>query len=129
MEREAELDALLARLGQAADGEAATAVIDGPAGIGKTALLKVLIATAREREMTVLSARATPLERHFSYAVARQLFDPLRAERPEEHWQALLDGAARARPSRPRSVHPRPATGAPTWPRPRCTGCTGCWQT
>lgn len=95
MEREAELDALLDRLGRTADGTSTTAMIEGPAGIGKTALLSVLAAQARALGMTVLTARATPLERHFSYAVVRQLFDPVRAERAGESWQALLEGAAR----------------------------------
>jgi len=94
VERDGELRALLERLERARAGASSTVVVDGPAGIGKTALLEVLAAEGRDRSMTVLTARATPLERHFSYAVTRQLFDPVRAERGIEGWHALLEGPA-----------------------------------
>jgi len=94
VERDAELGTLLKLLERARAGASSTVVVDGPAGIGKTALLEVLAAEGRDRSMTVLTARATPLERHFSYAVTRQLFDPVRAERRDEGWHALLEGPA-----------------------------------
>ncbi len=93
----------LARLREALDGARAgrggALVVDGPAGIGKTALLLRARTVAREAEMTVLSGRGRELERDFPFGVARQLFEPeLRAADPARR-ETLLDGAAHlARP-------------------------------
>jgi DNA-binding CsgD family transcriptional regulator len=91
LEREPELAAIERLLDDAAAGRGTLAVVEGPAGLGKTTLLDAAVALAGGRGMTVLRARAVPLEREFSYGVVRQLFEPL-ALQPDD---ALLEGAAR----------------------------------
>jgi DNA-binding CsgD family transcriptional regulator len=94
LERDAELAALAARLEGARTGGGALLVVEGPAGIGKTSLLAAAAQAARERDMTVLRARGAPLEQTFSFGVARQLLEPVRATRGPAEWAQLTAGAA-----------------------------------
>ncbi len=93
VDREGELQALEAALGQARSGTGATVIVEGPAGIGKTSLL----AAARERAsaggMKVLEARGTELEREYPMGGVRQALEP--AVRSEPDRERLLRGAAR----------------------------------
>ena len=91
LERERELAAMERLIGAAWAGRGALAVVEGPAGIGKTTLLEAAAAIAEGRRMTVLRARAVPLEHAFSYGVVRRLFEPLALQRDE----SLMEGAAR----------------------------------
>ena len=91
LERETELMAIEALTG--AEGGRLLA-IEGPPGIGKTALLLETRAFAEQAGMQVLSARGSELERSFSFGVVRQLFEPLLASLPAEERAALLSGAA-----------------------------------
>ena len=91
LDRDAELATLAAELNAARAGEGRVVVVEGPAGIGKTSLLAAAADAARAREMTVLRARAGPLEQAFSFGVARQLFAPLRGT---PLWPELAAGAA-----------------------------------
>jgi class 3 adenylate cyclase/tetratricopeptide (TPR) repeat protein len=69
-------------------------LIEGPSGIGRTALLAAAVQQAEVAEARVLSARASEFERDFSYGIVRQLFEPtLRRAAPHER-EALLGGAA-----------------------------------
>ncbi len=68
--------------------------IEGPPGIGKTALIAEAKALAQEAGMQVLGARGSELERSFSYGVVRQLFEPLLASLPADERAELLAGAA-----------------------------------
>ena len=96
LERERELAAIERLLAAASTGRGALAVIEGPAGIGKTTLLEAGAALAEDRRMTVLRARAVPLEHAFSYGVVRRLFEPLALHGGDD---SLMEGAARlARP-------------------------------
>ena len=91
VEREGELASLDALIADAIEGSGRLALIEGPAGIGKTQLLS----EARERasdSMTVLVARASELEREFPFGVVRQLCEALLAD-PEQR-ERLLAGAA-----------------------------------
>ena len=59
-------------------GRAGLALIEGPAGIGKSALLAEAAATAAEqRRMLVLSARGSLLEKEYGFGALRQIFDPV----------------------------------------------------
>ena len=92
LEREDEVHALDGLLQDGLSGDAVLAMIEGPAGIGKSRLL----AHAREQAATaghrVLSARGSELERDYSFGVVRQLFEPLLAEPGQrDRW---LSGAA-----------------------------------
>ena len=66
-------------------------VLEGPAGIGKTALLQACRGRAEGAGFRVLAARGGELERQLGLGIVRQLFEPLlvradkdeRAELPE----------------------------------------------
>jgi AAA ATPase domain len=92
VERERELDALTALLDGLAGGRARTALIEGPAGIGKTRLLSALKDAAGERGLRILNARGSELEREFPFGVVRQLFEPALREAPNR--TELFEGAA-----------------------------------
>jgi DNA-binding CsgD family transcriptional regulator len=92
LERDRELESLRAALGEAARGEGRLALVEGPAGIGKSRLLSELRAAAEEDELRVLASRGSELEREFPFGVVRQLFEPaLHDGEARERW---LDGAA-----------------------------------
>ena len=95
IERDAELGALAAAAGDAVAGEGRLVVVEGPAGIGKTRLLR----SVREIEpdgapMRVLAARATELETHIAFGVARQLLDPIVLAASDAEREELFTGAA-----------------------------------
>jgi DNA-binding CsgD family transcriptional regulator len=93
LERDAELAALDALIG-GASGRGRLLAIEGPPGIGKTALILEAQSRAREARMHVLGARGSELEATFSFGVVRQLFEPLLAQLAEEEQRELLAGAA-----------------------------------
>jgi DNA-binding CsgD family transcriptional regulator len=88
---QAALDAVVAGV---AAGAGRTALLIGPAGIGKTALLGEACARAGERGMTVLSARGGELERDVGWGVARQLLEPAVVGSVSDRRDRLLRGAA-----------------------------------
>ena len=63
LERERELDAVRDALDRLADGQGSLLLIEGPAGIGKTALLEHVRAAALDRGMQVYAAKGSALER------------------------------------------------------------------
>ena len=70
-------------------------MIEGPAGIGKTALLRAAHARADAHGITVVHARGIELENEYPFGVVRQCFEPpLRAAGSAER-EKLLTGAAR----------------------------------
>ena len=94
LEREEELRALDALLAEARSGGGHLLLIEGHAGIGKTALLEAAVARARPAGLTVLRARASELEAGFAFGVALQLFEPLLAGADDETHDRLLAGSA-----------------------------------
>ncbi|WP_196189196.1 AAA family ATPase [Conexibacter sp. W3-3-2] len=105
VDRERDLAVLEAASARARTGDGALMVLEGPAGIGKSALL----ATLRDQldaSVTTLRARAGDLEQDFPFGVVRQLFEGLLADPAVR--ERRLDGAA--------------ATAAPVFPRPRGGG-------
>src|SRR5215207_6824091 len=93
LERERELALLERGLADASAGRGRLVVVEGPPGIGKTALLGAARLLARERGVTVLSARGAPLEQNFSYGVVRQLFEPFVVASGGPESGELLTGA------------------------------------
>src|SRR5947208_10370476 len=85
LERDAELAALAAAIAAAEAGHGTLALVEGPAGIGKTTLLR---AACRGPVARFLTARGLALEQGFPYGIVRQLLDPVRGE------DGLMDGAA-----------------------------------
>ena len=91
LERDAELGALEDLVGS---GGGVLMAIEGPPGIGKTALVAEAKSRGNEAGMRVLSARGSELERSFSFGVVRQLFEPLLASLSKEERADALAGAA-----------------------------------
>jgi DNA-binding NarL/FixJ family response regulator len=80
LERDGELESLRAVLAEATGGEGRLALVEGPAGIGKSRLLAELRGAAEEEDARVLTARGSELEREFPFGVVRQLFEPALAD-------------------------------------------------
>src|SRR5215813_12420332 len=77
LERARELAVLEEATAEAAGGTPGVVVIEGPAGIGKTSLLRAARHAAGSLGLRVLAARGGELERGLELGVARQLFEPL----------------------------------------------------
>jgi DNA-binding NarL/FixJ family response regulator len=92
LERVRQLGALQELVQRADDGDAVVALIEGPAGIGKTRLLAAAREMAGAAGFRVLTARGSDLEQEFAFGVVRQLFEPLLADPAER--ARLLAGAA-----------------------------------
>ena len=93
LERSEELARIESALAAAGSGRGTFVVIEGPAGIGKTALLAAARTAAANGGMRVLRSRGTELERDFAFGVVRQLFEPPLAEASELERAELLVGA------------------------------------
>jgi ATP/maltotriose-dependent transcriptional regulator MalT len=93
LERERELAQLDALAREACAGTGRLAVLEAPAGLGKTRLLQAARESGRRAGMRVLAARATELERDFPFALVRQLFEPALTALDEPAREALLHGA------------------------------------
>ncbi|HYO39939.1 MAG TPA: BTAD domain-containing putative transcriptional regulator [Nocardioidaceae bacterium] len=91
VDRAGELAQLRRCLEEVLGGGARLAMIEGPAGIGKTSLLHQVRDEARAAGATVLSARGSQLEKEFGFGAVRQLFEPVLAGDCRE---SLLTGAA-----------------------------------
>jgi predicted ATPase len=98
IEREGDLETIAAALGDARAGERGGALlIEGAAGVGKTALLGELEAQAAGAGYRVLRARGSEMERDFGFGLVRQLFGPLlRGLDPDRRAQILGGPAALA---------------------------------
>ena len=90
LERAEVLCAVNAILDRTRHGRGAIAVFEGPAGSGKTALLRASAGCARE--MTVSSSSPTVVERTFRFGVARALLRPLLAALPRRAQETLSGG-------------------------------------
>lgn len=90
-ERDAELAVAAAATAAATAGHGTVVLAEGPAGIGKTTLLRA--ACSAVSGARVLAARGLALEQGFPFGIVRQLFDPVRFAAPAD-WDLLLDGAA-----------------------------------
>jgi hypothetical protein len=97
VEREREVGALQALLDGALAGDGRVALIEGPAGIGKSRLLRLARRRAEAAGALTLTARSSELEREFPYGVVRQLFEGELAD-PVARERALAGAAGAARP-------------------------------
>ena len=75
LERDAQLAVLRDLLEDAGQGRGGFALVEGPPGVGKSALLERAARMARDQAIVVLSARGHELERAFGWGVARSLLD------------------------------------------------------
>jgi len=94
LERSEEIARIEAALTEARTGRGTVAVIEGPAGIGKTTLLDAARAAAVRDRMRTLRSRGTELERDFAFGVVRQLFEPVVADASASQRADLLQSAA-----------------------------------
>jgi tetratricopeptide (TPR) repeat protein len=94
LERERELVEIWELIERPGSGSGSLLVVEGPAGTGKTSLVRAAHALARERGFCVLSARGSDLERDFAYGVVRQLLEPRLVAAPARERAALLQAAA-----------------------------------
>ena len=94
VERTAELEVLDEAVRAACDGRGGVVVIEGAAGIGKTALLETARRVASRESMQVLAAQGAALERDFGFGVVRQLFEPVLAPCTGPARRRLLAGSA-----------------------------------
>jgi DNA-binding CsgD family transcriptional regulator len=92
LERDRELERIGECLQRARQGRGGALVVEGPAGIGKTALLAVARDVAEGEGFRVLRARGAELEREFAFGVVRQLVEPVLAGASEEERSQLFDG-------------------------------------
>ncbi len=89
--RDQELQAIESAIGRAtAEGHRALVVVEGPAGIGKTALLGAARDLAVAAGASVLTASGSALEADFSYGVVHQFVDPVSGRSPDELSRHLL---------------------------------------
>jgi DNA-binding NarL/FixJ family response regulator len=97
LERDRELDSLRSVLRDAEGGGGRLALVEGPAGIGKSRLLAELRRAAEANDVRVLTARGSELEREFPFGIVRQLFEPsLTDGEARERWLAGAAAPARA---------------------------------
>lgn len=61
----------------AAGGRGRVVLIEGPAGMGKSAVMEAARRAAGAAGLRVLSARGSQLEQEFDYGVVRQLVEPV----------------------------------------------------
>jgi DNA-binding CsgD family transcriptional regulator len=93
IERSGEIELVQGLLEAGTAGRGSVCVIEGPAGVGKTALLDTCARRADQLGLRVLSARAGQLEGDLTWSVVRQLFQGVIAA-DEGDRAGLLAGAA-----------------------------------
>ncbi|MEU8821607.1 AAA family ATPase [Actinoplanes sp. NPDC048796] len=97
--RDHERSLLLDILGRCQRSSGSTLVLRGVAGIGKSALLHLAEAKARQQDMSVLAITAVPSEAQLPYAGVDQLLGPLLASQPPESrtsWETAVGRTAGA---------------------------------
>ncbi|MGH3550004.1 MAG: AAA family ATPase [Pseudonocardiaceae bacterium] len=95
LERGGELAGIEAAVATLGSGHGGVLLIQGAAGIGKSALLCVLCELAAGQGAQTLSARASELERDFGFGVVRQLLEARVVRAGGSERAELLAGAAR----------------------------------
>jgi DNA-binding CsgD family transcriptional regulator len=111
LERERELGAFREGLDRACAGEGTLILVEGPAGVGKTGLLREARAGAKRAGVKPLEGRGSELEQPFAFGVVRQLLEPMIHD-PRAGGDLFAAGAAPAvRLFEPEEAHPSGADG------------------
>jgi DNA-binding CsgD family transcriptional regulator len=95
LERETERHRIARAIGRAQDGDGGVVLVEGAAGMGKSALLRDARAVATDHGVTTLTATASELDRAFAFGLVHQLLDGTVHGRGQAERERLLDGAAR----------------------------------
>lgn len=120
VERDGDLAAIDGVLRDGMAGEGRVVLIEGPAGIGKTRLLREV--RTRPGLARVLAARGSQLEKEYGFGVVRQLLEPIVAGSDSD---ALFAGAASTARSVFRSQADTDGAVLATPHSVCCMGCTG----
>ena len=94
LDRDRELAEIGGLMEAARAGSGSLAVVEGPAGIGKTRLLEEAARAASAVGMEVLRARGSEFEAEIPFGVARQLFEPILRAASAGERRRLLAGVA-----------------------------------
>jgi DNA-binding CsgD family transcriptional regulator len=94
LERAGETTCIQGLVCSAVAGAGGAVAIEGPAGVGKTALMTVAADEARAAGMQIARAVGGPLERDLPFGVARQCLEPLVRRIPSDERDRLFDGTA-----------------------------------
>ncbi|HVL94677.1 MAG TPA: AAA family ATPase [Solirubrobacteraceae bacterium] len=94
LERDAEIAEIRRLATDSTAGQGRIVLVEGPAGIGKTALLQTARDAGEAAGALVAAARASELDRQFAFGVVHQLLEPVLAGADEERRARLLAGAA-----------------------------------
>ena len=94
LERDGERGRIEAALARARSGRGTLTIVEGPEGVGLSALLTAARSAAEAEGMLALRARGAELERDFAFGVVRQLFERALAEAPDAERAELLRGPA-----------------------------------
>ena len=94
LERDAEVGALAEAVAAARDGRGGVVLVRAAAGLGKTRLLGAAARLARERDMAVLQASGSVLERDFPFGVVLRLFERWVRDAPAPARAAAFEGSA-----------------------------------
>ena len=95
LERGAELARVERAFDRVGAGVGTLVVVQGPAGIGKSAFLDAVRLGAQARGFGVLRARGSEFEAEIVFGVARQLFEPMLRSASAGERRGLLAGVAR----------------------------------
>src|SRR5215210_5734636 len=93
LERGAELEALTEVALRASSGAGGVAVVEGPAGIGKSALLQRAVEQMRGHVAIVSVARCGELERDLPWGVVRDLFEGVLGDFTPRERERIFAGA------------------------------------
>jgi DNA-binding CsgD family transcriptional regulator len=96
IERDAELDVLHDAVNGLAKRSGRVVVIDGSAGLGKSALVEYAATIASRAGCSIRRAAPSPQERQFAFGVVRTLLETPLVDASEQERAQLLDGAAAA---------------------------------
>jgi len=96
LERDSDLKQLASDISDAREGGGRLVLLSGPAGIGKTAMVRSVERHAEGDGLSVLRARGAELEQGFAFGVVRQLFERLLLDCEPDELARLLRFPARA---------------------------------
>lgn len=94
LEREFELGVIDTQLTDACAGNGSLVVVEGPAGIGKTTLLRAAMEMGRDKGMRVVYGRGGVLEQEIDFGVVRQMLEKTLHSADEDRRRELLSGPA-----------------------------------